>query len=172
MEYSNITMIGDEKVRYVLKKEGTNPLIVLGVNPSTADKVSTDATITRVRGFADRLGHDSFVMLNVYPQRTPKIEELPAEMNPELHQKNLSHIVEEVSKFENPTILIAHGNSISKKKYLRGCLQEILKELAKLPTAKFIQLGDLTNQGNPRHPLMARADIEIKEYKLNMLLDA
>ncbi|MBD5369503.1 MAG: DUF1643 domain-containing protein [Bacteroides sp.] len=164
MEYSNISMIGDDKVRYVLKKEGKNPLIVLGINPSTADDVLPDRTMTRVCGFAEKMGFDSFVMLNVYPLRTPQIEELPAELNPDLHQKNLSHIVEEISKIENPTILVAHGNSISKKKYLRTCLQEILNELTKFKTAKFIQLGDLTNEGNPRHPLMARADIEIKEY--------
>lgn len=159
-------MIGDKSVRYVLKRDGTNPLIVFGVNPSTADDVKTDATITRVRGFADRLGFDCFVMLNVYPFRSPNVKELPSEVNPELHQKNLSHIVEEVSGFENPTILIAHGDSISKKKYLRSCLQDILNELAKLKSAKFIQLGNLTKKGNPRHPLMARADIEIKEYSI------
>ena len=165
MEYSNISMIGDKELRYILKKEGINPLVVLGVNPSTADDVKPDRTITRVCGFADRLGFDSFVMLNAYPLRTPKIEELPAQLNPDLHQKNLSYIVGETSKIENPVILVAHGNSISKKKYLRTCLHDILKELAQFKGAKFIQLGDLTKQGNPRHPLMARADIEIKEYK-------
>ncbi|MBD5364718.1 MAG: DUF1643 domain-containing protein, partial [Bacteroides sp.] len=81
------------------------------------------------------------------------------------HKQNISHIVEEISKIENPSILVAYGNSISKKKYLRLCLKDILKELIQFKGAKFIQLGDLTNEGNPRHPLMARADIEIKEYK-------
>ena len=99
-------MIGDDKVRYVLKKEGKNPLIVLGINPSTADDVLPDRTMTRVCGFAEKMGFDSFVMLNVYPLRTPQIEELPAELNPDLHQKNLSHIVEEISIIENPTILV------------------------------------------------------------------
>lgn len=165
MEYTNISMIGDDKVRYVLKKDGHNPLVVLGINPSTADDVRPDRTMTRVCGFADNMGFDSFVMLNVYPLRTPKIEELPAEIDSNLHEQNISHIVEEISKIENPSILVAYGNSISKKKYLRLCLKDILKELIQFKGAKFIQLGDLTNEGNPRHPLMARADIEIKEYK-------
>ena len=111
------------------------------------------------------MGFDSFVMLNVYPLRTPKIEELPAEIDSNLHEQNISHIVEEISKIENPSILVAYGNSISKKKYLRLCLKDILKELTQFKGAKFIQLGDLTKAGNPRHPLMARANIEIKEYK-------
>lgn len=161
-------MIGDDKVRYVLKKDGHNPLVVLGINPSTADDVRPDRTMTRVCGFAENMGFDSFVMLNVYPLRTPKIEELPAEIDSNLHEQNISHIVEEISKIENPSILVAYGNSISKKKYLRLCLKDILKELTQFKGAKFIQLGDLTNEGNPRHPLMARADIEIKEYKINM----
>lgn len=165
MEYTNISMIGDDKVRYVLKKDGHNPLVVLGINPSTADDVRPDQTMTRVCGFADNMGFDSFVMLNVYPLRTPKIEELPAEVDFSLHKQNISHIVEEISKIENPSILVAYGNSISKKKYLRLCLKDILKELTQFKGAKFIQLGDLTKAGNPRHPLMARANIEIKEYK-------
>ncbi|MBD5239210.1 MAG: DUF1643 domain-containing protein [Bacteroidales bacterium] len=168
MEYRHISMIGDDKVRYVLKKDGHNPLVVLGINPSTADDVRPDRTMTRVCGFAENMGFDSFVMLNVYPLRTPKIEELPAEIDSNLHEQNISHIVEEISKIENPSILVAYGNSISKKKYLRLCLKDILKELTQFKGAKFIQLGDLTNEGNPRHPLMARADIEIKEYKINM----
>lgn len=69
-------MIGDDKVRYVLKKQGHNPLFVLGVNPSTADDVKSDHTITRVCGFAERMGFDSFIMINVYPLRATDIMNL------------------------------------------------------------------------------------------------
>ena len=158
-------MIGDDKVRYVLKKEGTKPLVVLGVNPSIADNVSTDKTITRVRGFAERLGFDSFVMLNVYPIRSPKIEKLPSDIDIDLHNHNMDCIVNEISLINNPTILIAYGNSIYRKKYLKTCLKDIMDRLVKVSTASFIQLGHLTKKGNPRHPLMARADIEIIQYE-------
>ena len=57
MKYENITMIGDnDKVRYLLKKEGSKPLVVIGVNPSTANDDRPDATMTRVLGIAERNG--------------------------------------------------------------------------------------------------------------------
>ena len=165
MEYTNISMIGNDKVRYVLKKQGQNPLFVLGVNPSTADDVKSDHTITRVCGFAQRLGFDSFVMINVYPLRATDIMNLPTDADIDIHAANLNIICDEIAAVEHPTILIAHGNSISKKKYLRSCLNDLLRKLAEFKNAEFIQLGELTAQGNPRHPLMARADVEIKEYR-------
>lgn len=165
MEYTNISMIGNNKVRYVLKKQGQNPLFVLGVNPSTADDVKSDHTITRVCGFAQRLGFDSFVMINVYPLRATDIMNLPSDVDTEIHEANLKIICDEIAAVKRPTILIAHGDSISKKKYLRGCLNDLLTKLAEFKEVRFIQLGELTAQGNPRHPLMARADVEIKEYK-------
>lgn len=164
MDYTGISMTGDDKVRYVLKKEGMNPLVVLGVNPSTADDVSTDRTIARVRGFAERLGFDSFIMLNVYPLRSTKIEHLPSEVDTELHRRNVRQICGEISRMESPTILIAYGNSISRKKYLRACLNDILAQFSTIKSAKFIRLGSLTRKGNPRHPLMCRKDIDIQRY--------
>ena len=165
MDYENINMIGDSEVRYVLKKPGRNLLFVIGINPSTADDIKPDKTTLNVMGFCNRLGYDGFVLLNVYPLRSTKPINLPPEIDEEIHLKNISFIVKELSNIENPTILIAHGDSILKKKYLRRCFQEIMKKLQEIHSATFIQLGDLTKLGNPRHPLMAPANIEIKQYK-------
>ncbi len=63
MKYNITKMVGDECVRYSLTNKGVNPLIVIGINPSTADKDKPDATMRRVMGFAERYGFDSFVML-------------------------------------------------------------------------------------------------------------
>lgn len=46
-----------------------NRLVVIGLNPSTADETKDDATIRRVIHFARAWGHDGFFMLNVFAFR-------------------------------------------------------------------------------------------------------
>jgi len=44
IDYTGITCIppNDKKLRYVLKKEGNNPLFIIGLNTSTADENKPD----------------------------------------------------------------------------------------------------------------------------------
>ena len=71
MDYQIDKMIGDENThRYVLASKGIKPLVVIGVNPSTANEHKPDPTIRKVMGFAERNKYDSFVMLNLYAQRS------------------------------------------------------------------------------------------------------
>ena len=52
MDYQIKQMIGDEKThRYVLASRCTNPLVVIGVNPSTANEKYPDPTVRKVMGF-------------------------------------------------------------------------------------------------------------------------
>ena len=55
--------------RYVLGRRGTNPLICIGINPSTADPTRLDPTLQSVDRIAKNNGFDGFMMMNVYPQR-------------------------------------------------------------------------------------------------------
>ena len=55
--------------RYVLGTKGNNPLIVIGVNPSTAAPDSLDPTLKSAERISLHNGYDSFWMMNVYPQR-------------------------------------------------------------------------------------------------------
>jgi len=60
----------DNSARFVLGTVGVNPLVCVGVNPSTAAPGDPDRTVSKVMGFAARNGFDSWVMLNLYPQRS------------------------------------------------------------------------------------------------------
>ena len=54
MDYQIKQMIGDEKThRYVLASRCTKPLVVIGVNPSTANEKHPDPTVRKVMGFAE-----------------------------------------------------------------------------------------------------------------------
>lgn len=44
----------DESSRYLIRTKGNKPLICLGLNPSVANKVLSDATIKRVEKYAEK----------------------------------------------------------------------------------------------------------------------
>lgn len=50
-------------------KTASNPLVCIGLNPSTADEKEDDPTIRRVIGFAQAWGHDGLLMLNLFAYR-------------------------------------------------------------------------------------------------------
>ena len=77
MNYNNIICKKEEidglSCRLFLKKEGERPLIIIGLNPSTADEHSPDATMRKIMKFIEKWDErtsyhfDSFIMLNLYP---------------------------------------------------------------------------------------------------------
>lgn len=169
MQYTDVEMIGNNHVRYALVKHGKNPLIVFGINPSTADEQKPDATMKKVMGFASRHGYDGFIMLNIYPQRATNINNLPNEISEEIHSQNLKTIGGLLKSIIRPKILMAYGNSIGAKSYLKNCLKDILKVLQPL-NAEYYQLGELTGCGNPRHPSRPAYSTEFKSFDIERLL--
>lgn len=155
MKYDIEKMVGDGCVRYSLANKGDKPLIVVGINPSTADEDKSDATMRRVMGFAERYGFDSFVMLNVYPLRATKPAALPQDCDAALHAANVREIINVVSSHPGAPILLAYGGNINSRKYLKPCLREIIEAL-KPYGSKYFQIGAALNRdGSPKHPLMA-----------------
>jgi serine/threonine protein phosphatase 1 len=163
MPYTDVSMIGDKIVRYCLSSKCSRPLIVFGVNPSTADNTKSDHTISRVIGFAKRLGFDGFIMLNIYPVRATNFYNLPKTVDESLHAENLRVIRDTISQYDRPTILMAYGDHIAERPYLRECFRDILSVLETF-NLDYIQFGDLTNNGYPRHPGRISYNIEIKPF--------
>ena len=168
MEYNNIKMVGDaNNVRYYLKKDGKRILYVIGINPSTANEEKPDRTIGRVMGFADDNEYDGFAMINLYPQRSTRPYNLHRELCVEMHEKNLSAIKELFNDVKSPTVLLAFGNNIKIRKYLRECLRDIVS-IIQPHSPQWKQIGNPTGLGNPRHPLYARkdslTDFDIQQY--------
>ena len=59
-------MIGDaETHRYVLASRCVKTLVVIGVNPSTANEKYPDPTVRKVIEFAKLNNYDGFVVLNL-----------------------------------------------------------------------------------------------------------
>jgi len=138
--------------RFVLRRKGTKPLVVVGINPSTANADKPDRTMSRVMGFAERNGFDSFIMLNLYPQRTPHPAELHQTRNEDLHRRNIEEIKSALNGLDSPSVILAFGDNIGFRSYLRDCLKDIVGVLAP-HNPQWLHAGTLTNRGNPRHPL-------------------
>jgi hypothetical protein len=158
----------DNSCRFALGTEGVKPLIVIGLNPSTADDKVPDHTIKKVMGFADGNGFDSFIMLNLYPQRATDTNLLHPSINVELHKQNLQTISSLLQGQNNPTMLAAWSENIVYRNYLKECLKAIFK-IGKEFEVKWIKLGDYTKSGHPRHPsrasyTLALTNIDIENY--------
>ena len=83
--------------RYILGTRGKNPLICIGINPSTAEPDNLDNTLKSVERIALGNGFDSFIMFNVYAQRATSPDDMEKTWNLQLHKqlplfRNLFHI--------------------------------------------------------------------------------
>ncbi|BAU33455.1 DUF1643 domain-containing protein [Microcella alkaliphila] len=116
----------DGTARYVLGTAGEDPLVCVGVNPSTAVPNRLDRTVTRVSRFAERTGHDSWVMLNVYPQISTDPAGLHLERDPLLTEDNLRHIAQAIGG-RPLTVLAAWGVLVESRPYLMGLVRELVR---------------------------------------------
>ena len=92
---------------------GNNPLITIGINPSTAEPEKMDNTMKSVERIAMGNGFDSFIMFNVYAQRATDPNQMNKEINPMLHKENMrafQWILENSGK--KPIIWAAWGTNI------------------------------------------------------------
>jgi hypothetical protein len=160
----------DNSCRFALGTEGIKPLIVVGINPSTADDKNPDRTINRVKGFAEGNGYDSFIMLNLYPQRTPFPSDLHSTMELSIHNQNLKTISDILAKNSNATILAAWSEKIVVREYLKECLKAIFETTKKF-NVNWINLGDLTKSGHPRHPLYASYSVALNNFDITNYIE-
>ena len=98
--------------RYILGTRGRNPLICIGINPSTAKPDALDNTLKSVERIALGNGFDSFIMFNVYAQRATSPDDMERQCNPMLHQENLKAFRYVLSISEKPSVWAAWGLSL------------------------------------------------------------
>ena len=176
MEYKDVECLAENlngfKCRFYLKKDGENPLIVIGLNPSTADETTPDATMRKVIGFINKWNErssynfDSFIMLNLYPLRetSPDVLNQTHEFNAILHERNMEIISDTLNQHPNAKILLCYGDSIESVRWLKYCRDEILKLMVRHEGCSLFSLGNLTNMKNPRHPSRLAYSIDMQPY--------
>ena len=156
--------------RYILGTRGKNPLICIGINPSTAEPDNLDNTLKSVERIALGNGFDSFIMFNVYAQRATSPDDMEKVCNPLLHRENLEAFRYVCSISDKPAIWAAWGAIIEKRKYLPACVRDML-EVGNEYGAQWYCAGAITKKGHPHHPLYLRKDEKIKPFDVEGYLN-
>lgn len=149
--------------RYILGTRGKNPLICIGINPSTAQPGDLDNTLKSVNRIALGNGFDSFIMFNVYAQRATDPDAMEKECNLALHRENLEAFRYVLSISEKPAVWAAWGTIIEKREYLPKCLLDML-EAGEEYGAQWYCAGKCSKKGHPHHPLYLKKDEKIRPF--------
>ena len=159
--------------RYVLGTRGKNPLICIGINPSTAVPDNLDNTLKSVERIALSNGFDSFIMFNVYAQRATRPDDMEKEMNPTLHTENMKAFSYILSLSEDtPTIWAAWGTIIEKREYLRSCVMDMIT-IGKNYGANWFTAGTRSKEkGHPHHPLYLKKDSKLDPFDVSTYLNS
>ena len=146
--------------RYILGTRGENPLICIGINPSTARPGDLDNTLKSVERIAKNNGYDSFIMFNVYAQRATDPNAMDTAFNEPLHRENMAAFRYALGLYgENrrPAVWAAWGTIIEKRPYLKTALLDMIAE-GEAAGAEWLTFGKRSKKGHPHHPLYLRAD--------------
>ena len=157
--------------RYILGTRGKNPLICIGINPSTAQPGALDNTLKSVERIALGNGFDSFIMFNVYAQRATDPNAMEKQCNPALHKENMEAFRYVLSISEKPAIWAAWGAIIEKRKYLPECVRDMVAAGQEFG-ATWHCAGAITKKGHPHHPLYLRKDEKLKPFDISAYLDS
>ena len=149
--------------RYILGTRGKNPLICVGINPSTAKPDALDNTLKSVQRIADGNGFDSFLMFNVYAQRATRPDDMEKVCNLRLHEENMKAFRHLLSIGERPAVWAAWGAIIEKRRYLPACVADMLA-ISREYDAQWFCAGPISKKGHPHHPLYLRKDEKLKPF--------
>ena len=143
------------KYRYLLWRvwDESKPMITfIGLNPSTADDVIDDRTITRCMNFAKSWGGGGLYMGNLFAFRATKPQEMFSQTEPigERNDEVLKSLISK-SKF----IIACWGNG--------GVHLNRSDDVIKIFEENVFYL-ERNQSGQPKHPLYISADCEPKPY--------
>ena len=156
--------------RYILGTRGKNPLICIGINPSTARPDALDNTLKSVERIALGNGFDSFIMFNVYAQRATDPDAMERTCNLQLHKENMEAFRYVLSISDHPAVWAAWGTIIEKRDYLPRCLKDMI-DVGQLYGTQWYCAGAVSKKGHPHHPLYLRKDEKIKPFDVQAYLE-
>lgn len=152
----------DRRHRYVLWRRwgsSAKTLVVVGLNPSTADEVADDPTIRRCVGFAGREGCSALTMLNLYALRATDPVELQLQ-NDTIGARN-DYFIRLHTSLPGALVVVAWGSKLPPGSQRDAQVIGLLR--AHCPTQVFC--FGLTKRGHPRHPLYLPASEPLVNYR-------
>lgn len=126
-------------------------VMFIGLNPSTANEISDDPTIRRVKTMAMKWGFGGVYMANLFAFVSAYPEELLKCADPIADNDEwLSKIAAECTE-----VIFAWGN-------FKGAQERAPAVIAMFPQAKALHIN---KNGSPKHPLYVKGDTVPKLYK-------
>ena len=159
--------------RYILGTRGDNPLICIGINPSTAAPDDLDNTLKSVSRIAAGNGYDSRIRFNVYAQRATDPDDMDAVLNERLHRENMrafEYILSGVKAPLRPAVWAAWGTIIEKRPYLKDCVLDMAR-IGREHDAQWLCAGKCSVKGHPHHPLYLKKDEKVKPFDVATYLE-
>lgn len=145
----------DDVYRYQLRRtwnEQKPTLAFIMLNPSTADEVEDDSTITRCIDYADRWNYGKLVVGNLFALRSTDPALLEEHSDP-IGPENDDHLLEIVDEAEK--VVAAWGH----RGHYRGRDEEVIDLLDQ----ELFALGT-TKDGHPWHPLRKPKDVQPEKW--------
>lgn len=132
---------------------------VIMVNPSTADASADDATIRKVKGFAERneIGH--IIVGNKFAFRATNIKDLRIAADPVGPDND--HHLEQIMR-DADLHIVAWGPVAKLPSHLRDRWRDVVA-VADRVGCKLLCLGT-AQDGHPRHPLMLKYSSEVVDW--------
>lgn len=158
-----------DEYRYVLGTKGSSPLICVGLNPSTARPGALDNTLKSVQRIAECNGYDSFLMMNLYPQRATRPKDMDPGVHDFLHRENLNAFEYLLTKTR--TVWAAWGAVMETRGYLKACMTDFVRTGQSLG-ARWYTAGQRTRAGHPHHPLYLRKDSPLESFDAVAYVDS
>lgn len=140
----------NDSKRFILGRDGKNPLVAICMNPSVADDNNSDPTIKRIIKVSKILGNNGWFVVNLYPKRATHPNDIGM-FDRDLSDENI-HIIKRFLLEKNiKEVWGAWGNQNNIEALEKGkqALLDMLNEIG----VKVFYFGTLTKSGNPKHPL-------------------
>lgn len=144
-------------VQAIFPRQGL--VVFLGVNPSTADAQTDDATVRKWRGFAERWGFRRFLVGNLFAYRATDVGELAAVEDP-IGPDNDAHLRDML--WQASLVVPCWGSREKLPATLRPRIDAVRAVLRQIPVEVLV-LG-LTRSGDPKHPLMLGYHARLEDW--------
>lgn len=137
------------------------PMVLFGLNPSTADAEKDDQTIRRGRTFAKREGKGSLLMLNLFAFRSTDPKLLETVEDP-VGPKNDETIRTVLMSGGGPKLVVCAWGSLANEKQ-RARAKEVV-EMIRDAGCEPMCFGR-TKDRSPRHPSRLANDVVLEDYR-------
>jgi hypothetical protein len=159
-----LAFLDEEKIyRFSLSRiwdRSAPPMILFGLNPSTADEEKDDQTIRRGRTLAKREGKGSLVMLNLFAFRSTDPKGLETVQDPVGEPINDETILEYLGP--GPKLVVCAWGALANEKHRARAVEVV--ELIRDSGIEPMCFGR-TKDGAPRHPSRLPNDVALEEYR-------